>query len=238
MIHLSTSKVRLFKECRKKYFFKYVQQIEQPKTEALLTGTNYHESISNMLLKKEYNKSYLTEAFNKYILPNLPEIKETEIKFEIKLAYGVRFIGVIDAMSKNDEIIEHKTTSKAIDEKYIHDLNWDEQVTSYLMAKSLKDGILYNKVIYTAIQKPTIRLKQNETQEEYLQRCYDWYSEEKAKTFKVYRNQNEIQSWQDELIFLAKEIKQCKNFYRNPNACYNYKCEYSGYCLDYSMDIK
>ncbi len=173
----------------------------------------------------------MVSAFQKYIA--LPPIDKVEYEFFSPLGYGVRLHGFIDAICTDGTPVEHKTTSTSIDEKYIYRLNFDEQVTTYLAVLGK------TKMIYTAVQKPTIRLKQNETEEEYVQRCYEWYdSENKARSFSVVRSADEINSWLDELKVLAREIKACKNFYRNPNACSILGCEYEAQCLDYSLRVE
>ena len=233
-LKLSTSKISVFKQCRKKYFFKYIQEITLPSSEALEIGKNYHEQVSNILTNKLYEKTPMNEAFKKYIMPALPEIKETEKEFYIPLSYGTKLHGFFDAVTVDDVIVEHKTTKNSIDEKYIYRFNFNEQVSTYLLAFSIINKKFCNKMFHTAIQKLTIRQKQSETLEQYEQRCYEWYDESKAKVFPVVRTEKEVLSWQDEIIELSKEIKKCKNFYRNPSACMYLDCEYSSICQDYS----
>ncbi len=236
-LNLSTSKITCFKQCRKKYFFKYVERIEFPETEELKIGQNYHKNVANILSKKEYNITPMSNAFKNFILPSLPEIKNIELEFNIPLSYGTKLHGYIDAITTENIPIEHKTTKNTIDEKYIYRLNFDEQTTTYLLALSLINKTVSLKMIYTSIQKITIRQKQNETEEEYKQRCFNWYNESKARVFNVVRSENELQAWQNELIQLSSEIKKCKNFYRNPSACMFLSCPYESICQDFTREI-
>lgn len=235
---LSYNKISMFKTCRKKYFFNYVEKIETPKKEALQVGSNYHEDVKNILTGQKFNDNYLTKVFCNYIKPVLPEIKEVEKEFEIKIDKGLVLHGFIDAVAIDGTPIEHKTTKSSVDEKYIYRLNWNEQINTYLLALTYLNKKHVNKITYTAVQKPTIKLKQNETPEEYLKRCEEWYNDGKKKAivFTAYRTLKELTSFKDELVFLNKEIKKCKNFYRNPNACSVLDCPYESICQDYSKN--
>jgi hypothetical protein len=235
--NLSTSKISLFKTCRKKYWFKYIAGIEFEKSQALIDGTNYHESVGKILKGEPVEHTPLSYAFKKFI--SIPPVKQVEKSFNIRIAHGVYLKGFIDAICEDGTPVEHKTTKNKIDEKYIYFLNWDEQVSTYLAAMSLMYRKPFTKIIYTVCQKPTIRQRMNETTEEYNKRCFDWYDETKAKSFTVVRTAIELDSWLEEMIFLAKEMKRCKTFYRNPNACKFMGCEYQSICLDhYGEELK
>jgi hypothetical protein len=174
------------------------------------------------------------------ILPKLPKIMAAEKQFKVRIGRGKFLIGKIDAICEDGTPIEHKTTSDTIDEKYINRLQWDDQVTNYLLALSLERGQIVNRVIYTVIKKPTIRQKQNETIEDYINRCVDWYDEDtehKVATFPVVRSKDELSEKQLELVHMCKEIKGCKRFYRNPSHCSIMGCSYSSVCLSYTPEI-
>ena len=93
-----------------------------------------------------------------------------EKEFSIRLGYGLYLRGKMDGILADGTPIEHKTSGVAVDEKYIDRLAWDDQVSVYLLALSLIRGTPVPRVVYTMCQKPTIRLKQNETEEEYVER--------------------------------------------------------------------
>jgi hypothetical protein len=232
-ILLSASKIRCFKECKRRYYFQYIEKIEMPKTEALETGINYHESVGKYLKGETVEYTPMLSAFVKNI--TLPKIQHVERPFDVSIGYGIRLVGYIDAVALSGEPIEHKTTSTKIDEQYIYKTNFNEQINIYLLALSLIYGKPVTKLIYTAIQKPQIRLKKDETQEQFLQRQFEWYSEntqEKIGCFNTHRTPEELDLYADELRAIAKEIRNCKVFYRNPSACSIYGCQYSHLCLD------
>lgn len=238
-IKLSASKLRCYKSCRRKYFLKYIAEVPMPTSAAQSIGKNYHEEIAKLLRGEEFAPSPMANAFKSYI--TLPPIKAVEEYFEIKIGYGVVLDGYMDAVTQQDNPVEHKTSSSPIDEKYIYRLNFDEQISTYLTALSLRAKKAVTKAHYTAIQKPTIRQKQNETPEEYETRCNEWYkdgTENKVRTFTVVRSIEEQDRHLKEILAIGKEIRTCKNFYRNQEACMILSCPFENVCLDNYIEIK
>lgn len=243
---LSASKLRTFKACRRKYELSYIEKLRPiQKEEALEMGSNYHsnierilkgETISEEILTQEDAKIYaMSKAFEKYILPQLPPVFAVEQKFEFKLPNGSIINGIVDAMTETGMVIEHKSSGTPLDEKYINRLDWDDQVPIYMLATAT------NKCFYTVCQKPTIRQKQNESLEEFAERCIKWYeddTERKAGTFTVVRTPEDLLEKRQELEEMAEEIKNAKLFYRNPNHCSIMGCPYSSICLNYDPDIE
>lgn len=241
---ITTSQIRAFKSCRRLYELQYVERLK-PKVEPeyLSIGSSYHRLVENIILDKASTEStiagIMADQFRNKILPLLPRISKVEHEFKVNIGRSKFLIGKIDAISDDGTPIEHKTTSDTIDEKYIYRLNWDDQVTNYLLALSLERKQIINKVIYTVIKKPTIRQKQNETIEEYLARCVAWYEEDtagKVATFTVIRSKDELAAKQSELVEMCKEIKKCKCFYRNPSHCSIIGCSYASICLSYTPE--
>lgn len=240
----TTSQIKAFKSCRRLYELQYIELL-RPKveSEALTTGSSYHRLVEGILKGVECPSdgipAIMASQFKALILPCLPEIEKVEYQFNVKIGRGKSLIGKIDAICEDGTPVEHKTTSDTIDEKYIHRLNWDDQVTNYLLALSLERKEIINKVIYTVIKKPTIRLKQNETMEDYLKRCVEWYeddTEHKVATFPVIRSKDDLVEKQAELVHMFKEMKSCKCFYRNPSHCSIMGCSYASVCLSYTPE--
>ena len=244
MFKLSASKLKTYKACKRKYELSYIENLEPiKKEEALEIGSNYHKNIEKILKgevieKGEINseedaKVYaMSKAFEMYIKPNLPEIQETEKSFEICIDKDRNYYlnGIVDAITKDGIIVEHKTTSLALDEKYQEKLNWDDQVPIYMLANDTTE------CIYTVCQKPTIRLKKDESLEEYADRCIEWYNEktdEKIGTFKIKAQQEDILEEYGELINMCEEMEKTKNFYRNSSNCNIVSCPYSSICINY-----
>lgn len=246
MFNLSASKLKTFKACRRKYQLTYLELLEPVKKEqALEMGSNYHKNIEKILnneeIEKEINsvddaKIYaMSMAFKKYILPNIPKVAETELKFNFEIEEGKIINGIIDALTEDGVVIEHKSSGAAVDEKYIDRLNWDDQVPIYMLATKT------NRCYYDVCMKPTIRQKKDESLEEYTQRCIEWFDEDtdtKVQVFNVVRTPEELQEKYNELIAMCDEIENAKNFYRNQSHCSIMSCPYSSICLNYDSNIE
>lgn len=241
MIHVSHSSIRTFKECRKKYYFAYDQGLIPVETqEPLLLGSSFHQKIADITKKGKFEPTNdktdaMAEAWGKKILPILKMKPNTEMKFDYVLKdkefpNEVHVTGFIDGECEDGLFVEHKTAGAPIDELYINKLAWDEQVPTYLL---LRNDL---EMWYTVCQKPTIRQKQNETLEDYIQRCVLWFedgTENKIAMFKVRRAKEELAEHKRDIVAIAHEMKNCTNFYRNPYACSLFKCSYSSICLNY-----
>lgn len=247
---LSASLVKTYKMCRRKYELKYIEELEPiTKAQSLVDGSNYHEGIEKWYKEKGYQidienpkTSAMVTAYIHYIGNQYEELGEYAVTyvekwFEYKLTPKHSIVGRNDAISKTGIPIEHKTISNDIDEEYIYALQWDEQILTYMLANGI------NEMLYTVIKKPTIRQKQNESNEEYFNRCCAWYEEDtdkKIRVIKVTRNKEEIKEHRKNLVIMANEIEKCKRFYRNPSACtcYNRRCEYAQVCLNYNPQLQ
>jgi len=234
---ITTSMVRSYKACRRKFELEYIDLLKPSVTpEALAIGTSYHAKVEQLLREGLFEPSHdktdiMADAFRRLIQPKLPPIQVVEQQFRFRLAPGIYLKGKIDALAVDGTPIEHKTSGVSPDENYIYRLNWDEQVAAYMLATGS------NNLIYTVCQKPTIRQKQSESEDEYLQRCESWYDETKAVTFQVQRTLAELKTKQEELISIAKEMRAQKHFFRNPSHCQIMGCPYSPICLDYDPEF-
>lgn len=247
----SHSRIRCYKTCKRQFFLRYVEEI-QPIQDipAFKVGTDYHNKIEEILKTGRYEYTgdvtdAMAYAFRKYIYPNLPKIKmqnreDEEGEFVEHKFYGdvgdVRMVGFADAMGVDGVPIEHKSTSETLDARYRNRLNWDEQVMTYcLMFNS-------TKVRYTACKKPTIRLKKDESESDFVLRCLDWYDEcpeERATTFMVYRSEKDLEKFKEQIQKIVSEIESCDHYYRNPYACGGWmRCQYESICLDYIPQTK
>ena len=170
----SYSRLQTYKSCRRLYELKYVYNVRSTeRIEALERGTSYHEKVAEVLRGKDFEHddpktSAMAEAFRKYILPELKPVMQEEW-FEYKTVFGDEFVGRIDARNADGAIIEHKTTSGEINEEYWYTREFDEQLMSYMYAYGT------NKAYYTVCRTPTIRLKKDESDEEFFERCLEWY---------------------------------------------------------------
>jgi len=233
---ITASMLRSYKRCPRRFELEYVQNLKPVQTaDALAIGSSYHDHVEKILQGKPREASMdlpgiMADAFARFLPYQEWGVAKTEQEFEIKLAYGIRLAGKIDAMAADGTPIEHKTTSEALDERYVEKLAWDDQVAVYMLSQGK------TRAIYTACQKPTIRQKQNETPEEYLERVRSWYDETRVRTFTVVRTREELEEKAGEIRDIAREIRQRKRWYRNPQDCSIVACPYQSICLDYDPE--
>lgn len=234
----SISRVKCFKACPRAYYFKYVEGLKSTTpAESLETGKAYHARLEALEkgepLPNDFTKDCaMAKAYEKYIFPKFKVIA-AEQEFEKKLGRHTLH-GFVDGMTEDGFIVEHKTTSGDISEggEYEYNLLWDEQVLAYMSLTGKR------KVYYTVVRKPTIRLKQNETDEEFFNRMVAWYDEDtehKIRVFIVERTDEEVKQFEKDFKAICKVMKNTENLYRNTCHCnaWGRRCEYSSICLNY-----
>ena len=229
---------------------KYVEMLEPiQKAEALETGSNYHKLIESLyksggwLLQRDaggWTKELaMVTAYAKYIYPHF-EVSEAEKYVEYDLGNGDTLIGFVDGVTDNGYIVEHKTTGMDITEQYEYNLLWDEQILAYMLMTGMR------KVWYTVCRKPTIRIKKNESEEEFFERMVAWYDEDtdsKIRLLEIERTDEEVEQFRQDLEVIKATIQEAvqdKNFYKNTCHCnmYGRRCEYSSICLNYQPNAE
>lgn len=251
-MEISVSRAKLFKACRRAYYFRYIERLTPvKKADALETGTQYHERIEALYSGQEIENDYsrdaaMIEAYKKYIFPKLKvraveKWERAQLPSSALLEIHHTLIGRVDGIAEDGKLVEHKTTSLDISEggEYEYNLLWDEQVLAYMFMTGT------TKMYYTVCRKPTIRQKRNESQEEFYQRMVDWYDEDtdrKIRIFTVERTPEDIMQWALGMGALCDEIAVAEDrpirLYRNPCYCTHWgrRCEYAGICLNYDPD--
>lgn len=242
---LSATKIRDYKGCRRMYYLRYMEGLT-PKVDAevLRDGKSYHEKIEEIYTNGFFTPSgdktdAMAMAYEKYIYPKF-KVDKVEEWFKIPLNDKHTLLGRYDGLSQDKCIVEHKTVSSEINDEYVYDLQWNEQILCYMLANNT------NKIYYTVCRKPTIRQRQNESEEEFIQRCCEWYdvdTESKIAVITIERTQEEIEKFKNELIELADEMEEVESkqrLYCNPNHCnmWNRRCAYASVCLNYNPDLE
>lgn len=239
---LSNSGIQCFKSCRRAYELRYIENV-YPLTspETLVRGKGYHEKVEALLKGESFDwddpkTDAMAMAFEKYVMPKIGKVEAVEEWFE-KPVGNHTIIGRCDGRLSDGRLIEHKTTSSALDEAYVSGLQNDEQILTYMWAYGV------NNILYTVCRTPTIRLCKNETEEEFRHRCLDWYSEDteqKIGTINVYRSPEEITEFDEALKLMVDEIEHCHNYYRVPSHCmkWNRPCEYASICRNYDPQME
>ena len=242
----SNSLIQTFKSCRRLYELRYVYGLEYTAPiDTLERGKSYHSKIDSLVMTGcvisdgNLKTTAMALAFEKYIMPYLPsmiEVTEEWIRKPIPNSDSV-FVGRVDGLLSNGAIIEHKTTSGAIDEAYIDSLFYDEQILSYLWVKNVLD------MVYCVCRTPTIRQKTGESDEAFVQRCLEWYAEDtdsKIRAIHVTRTAQELAEFESQLTLMAREIDSATFFYRNQAYCTKWgrHCEYAQVCGAYDPSVE
>lgn len=249
-MRLTISKVKLFKSCRRAYYFKYIEDLQPVKVaDALQTGTNYHELLEHLYskgtlddLEQDNSKELaMARAYEKYVYPRF-KVRDVEKWFEYSLPdsdneyAGDELCGITDGIAEDGCLVEHKTTGREITDEYEYNLQWDEQILGYMLATGSR------KVYYTVCRKPTIRQKKNETEEEFFNRMIEWYetdTDRKIRLMEIERTNEEVDAFKKSLVLMAREMNEAEHdesrLYRNCGWCnvWGRRCEYSSICLNY-----
>lgn len=224
------------------YQLRYIENMKPVvKAEALETGKNYHKLLEELNINGrvwdyiEYSKEMaMAMAYYKYIFPRFKVIS-AEQWLTYELGDGDMLVGCADALADDGHIVEYKSTSMEITEQYEYNLQWDEQILAYMLMTG------HRKVHYVVCRKPTIRQKQNESDEEFFHRMVEWYdvdTDSKIRLLEIERTDEEVEQFKDDLMAMVDEMKcieHHKNYYRNNCHCdkYGRRCEYSSICLNY-----
>lgn len=168
---ISNSEMGVFKSCRRKYWFEYVEGLKAKfKALALTLGSAYHLGVEMVLKGNPYFADELDatddlETVDKMIVEIMVdhfethftidcELIEIEQSFKVEITSGIEFIGRMDGLVKIDGeywILEHKTVA-SIDSRYWWHIALNDQTSSYIIA-AMKMGYQVKGVLYVVIEK-------------------------------------------------------------------------------------
>lgn len=244
-MRISISKAKLFKACRRAYELRYIEGVYPVKdAEPLEVGKNFHQKIEELYKNGSFEieptkESAMAVAFEKYIYPHL-KVVETEKCIEKKVldSFDDTLVGIVDGITDDGAIAEYKTTGSTNLDEYEYDLAWDEQILAYMYMTGK------NIVHYVIIRKPNIRIKKNETEEEFFERMAAWYDEDtrdKIRLVDIMRTDEEIEQFREDIAQLLDEMEEAelnRSFYKNTSHCWKWgrRCEYAQICLHYDPD--
>lgn len=230
---LSASRIRCYKECRRKYFISYVKGLVPVETSAALEiGLAFHDYLERVIVEdgkariEPYDvPSAMAQVWQKSVYPRFQfDAQAVEKPFDYQIGKHT-IVGRYDALSEQGTPVEHKTTSLSTIE-FMNRLFLDEQAKTYCLAAG-KDVILYD-----IMKKPTIRQKKDETETEFAERCVRWYDEnpDAIETHQAVFTHRELFEHEQMLRKIADEMEQCDFFYRNPSACSFWSCPFESIC--------
>jgi len=170
---------------------------------------------------------------------------ESEKEFKVRLMPDVEFKGRVDGVVKKAGkwwVRELKTTSQT-QRQFNQRASTSTQGTAYVWALR-KLGYDVQGIMYDFIKRPLLRKHVREDQYEFGSRILTDYRKRKDFYFGQifsYRNQHEIDLWEQDSKYLAEEMKKKRKsgkYYRNQHACfnYNYECAYKKICFEPTLD--
>lgn len=177
------------------------------------------------------------------------KIQATELRFKKKLKQSpILFCGTIDGYCFTGDkyiLLEYKTSSQ-IQEQYFKRLKMDKQLNGYAIGLKTITGKYPAKCIYFTFRKPSIRVRQNESETQYLKRLEEdlierapWYYIRYDHTFgrqSIRAVEQDIEGATFDLCskydyLSTKELLRPCNWPRNDRACFNWGiCQYFVLC--------
>ena len=252
----SHSRINTFKQCPKLFDYKYNQNLVKidGDSESLMLGKAFHRGIElgdvNKLEQElDNNEDFMTEEnetnkvivlamveafFNKFPHHNDGDVKH-EVKIETQFG-GHDFIMFADALVEEPDgfiLREYKTASR-IDKTYIDKLKFNDQISRYCLAIEQVYGKRVKKIEYYVAKKPLLRLKQNETLEQFRQRLVEKISEdeESIQYFELGRTREQLDEEFEDLIYDMNTIESTNRYTKNLSACSCYgNCPYLELCM-------
>jgi hypothetical protein len=172
---------------------------------------------------------------------------KSELEFKVPLGKkrGVRFVGRVDGLLKEDGhwwVREYKTTGLT-PRQFQGRMAKSGQVSGYIYALR-KMGYDIKGVMVDMIKKPLLRKRVNDTGETFGQRIMNDYledrkvSEGERKAYlrhKEYRSDTQIEHWLRDMEMFVDDVrsrKKSNKWYRNYDNCWRYNklCHYSLIC--------
>jgi len=182
-----------------------------------------------------YEQHFLHKFPNLKILPEYT----TNIPINKKFRYVCRLDGRIINEKKENQILEIKTTTQ-IQKDLIIKLPVNFQILSYYFAlkKWLHKPVF--GVLYRHIKKPSIRMRQKETPQQFQKRVALEYAEQPEKYFHeeyVIFDKNVLSDFGQELYQKFADLEDCyktNHWYKNEVSCSTKfgNCPYLQYCIN------
>lgn len=184
LIKLSASSIRQFLNCRRRWWFEYVEGLEPlVKPEPLTMGAAIHAGLE-VVSRKAFSEDEIAKAirgeFSQDELDQSganPDIAmlackayaaqdywkhwrflDIEKQFEVPMGHGRRLRGYFDGIVEVEGslfVLERKTVAGMVSERQLHHLLWDLQAGVYALA-ARELGLDVRGILYEYIPKPTI----------------------------------------------------------------------------------
>ena len=261
MNHLSQSGVATARDCKRKYYYRYVRRLQhrQYDPKPLHFGRKWHLMLeawfthrdSQRTLELAVGDEYLVAMFEGYLArwgrPGfLASLSEQQFKATIRNPATGRAsrrfsqLGYMDMVAMQPDgrlwLWEHKTAS-TIDGQYLEKLWCDSQITGYVSALQ-GQGLDIAGVVYDIAKKTRVRQRKNEDRAAFVERLKELYlGLGMFHRETVIISDQQIYEWKADLWQVTKELLDCRRndvWYRNTARCYDYHrpCEFVGLCMN------
>jgi len=223
-----------------------VREYKKGNKDFLIEGYKYfndlHPENQEEINQIQWGKAVVTSMImgysNKY--QSFENLIDVERKLSQSISDRIRLIGTPDSI-EGSWIGEEKTTQR-LDQDYVKKLLLDFQMSFYFLLTRKFYRKKFDGIIYRITRVTSLRQKKGQTWDNYLKEIANDYMTRPEWYFvyeKLYRSNDDMERFKNELIMQINDIMDCyktKRWYKNTRICSQYGCEFMNYCLDPTQD--
>jgi len=264
---ITNSAIKKFQQCPRAYYWRYEKQLVSTKTnDALQIGKYFHkgrelfdlgwkpdyclEECDRLYFKEDgklsqkgidelYKMKYIGSALLTLSFSIWPRYKDADFEkvFSCEM-FGVTLMGKIDIDdSKNNKLCDYKTTGR-LNNAYIAQLPIDNQPLFYSTIYGQLQNVDIDTFTYYIVKKPTIKRKQDESLEDYIERVKqnieegkcEFHIEEVEITPK--RKEEFLEGLQNNVENIRACVRQ-SDYVQHTGNCFQYgECDYFKICKE------
>lgn len=238
MDSLSHSGAQVARDCKRKYYYRYVRQLQARRTApsaALSFGKAWHATLAQYWATRDPSTIVLPDdpldairvraMFTGYLArwgesneDVVCSLSEQRVKAPIRnrrRSRSFEHLSVLDMLALHSRensvwLWEHKSTGR-LDGGYLARLSSDDQITGYV-ADLQDNGIEVAGVVYDIAVKSGLRLRRGDTHEDYEQRLTERYltDQELFHRERLFIGPQQIADWRADLWQTTQEILHCR----------------------------
>jgi len=241
---LHASEMSLYLRCPRAWSHAYVDRRVAKETDRNLSiGTQVHKWLQEWWILQNwlvYPEDPIARAccIGYHAYWGEPDLKNVEVELPWSAEVGgVPCAGTLDAIGTDDDghvvIVEHKTTGHDITPGSVY---WRQRVTADVQVSMYLAAFPDATVVYDVIRKPSLRLKKDETEDQFVTRCVVAMADEPDKYFQrqtVVRLEHEHKAFAED-VRLIDDRRRLPFQPRATGACFDYgkRCPYWGVCFE------
>lgn len=203
------------------------------------------EKQSEQLNEQEIVTQGMLKAYRKKYAAMIRDMKVlgTEVEGSVMLEDDVAIVVKLDNLVsiKERKILHELKTTKYLTPDYVKRIQTDKQTAFYFhFYNVLFEKKPIKEVMYDVIRKPSIRQKQSESKQQYLQRLEEWYDmpDSEGNKFHIERFKEPkigFNALLESVSGVAADMKRCKHkedYYQDFDKCTSY---YGDICPYYAL---